>query len=239
MRVYKVIWRSMVCLLAVAGVVLALSSLRWGPLVGLGVLGIVLGPLFGADLHWQARGAAAPLRHLLAAAAVAVVGGIAMAGFLAFLDAAALLVVGLLILSCPGVLHILLRRAPQKPSSPTDAAVPPSPSAAASSQAAPPTQRTPSTPVPAPPPLPCHGLTDTELCWRWRTTFTALQRSASAVERLRLIETRAALLDEIARRNPVGFSRWLNEGARAASDPARYFRGTHANPSLRRHESDH
>lgn len=219
MRVYKVIWRSMVCLLAVAGVVLALSSLRWGPLVGLGVLGIVLGPLFGADLHWQARGA--------------------MAGFLAFLDAAALLVVGLLILSCPGVLHILLRRAPQKPSSPTDAAVPPSPSAAASSQAAPPTQRTPSTPVPAPPPLPCHGLTDTELCWRWRTTFTALQRSASAVERLRLIETRAALLDEIARRNPVGFSRWLNEGARAASDPARYFRGTHANPSLRRHESDH
>jgi len=29
-------------------------------------------------------------------------------------------------------------------------------------------------------------------------------------------------LDELERRDPAGFRRWINDGARAAGDPARY-----------------
>jgi len=49
-------------------------------------------------------------------------------------------------------------------------------------------------------------------------------------QRLRLVETRAELLDELAHRHPEGFTRWLNSGARAASDPARFVSGPHGNP---------
>jgi len=41
-----------------------------------------------------------------------------------------------------------------------------------------------------------------ELCWRWRTSFTALQHTVSPGERLRLITARSELLDELARRDP-------------------------------------
>ncbi len=41
-----------------------------------------------------------------------------------------------------------------------------------------------------------------------------------------LIETRCALLDELTHRDPEGFTRWLDSGARAASDPARFLTST-------------
>jgi len=81
----------------------------------------------------------------------------------------------------------------------------------------------------SPPPLLCASLSDGELCWRWRTSFGALQHTVSPDQRLRLVETRAALLDELAHRHPEGFTRWLNSGARAASDPARFVTGPHGN----------
>lgn len=228
MRVYRILWRSAVCLLAVTGVVIAFVVLSWQPLLGLSLLAAILGPLFGAGLHAQTRGTTAPLRYMLAVDACAVIGAIAMAGFIAFLGAIALLGVGLLILSCPEVLRLLLpRRAPQAP-------VPDAPSAA------PPPPAPPRLPITLPP-LACDRLSDSELCWRWRTSFTALQHTVSPGQRMHLIETRAALLDELARRNPEGFSRWLNNGARAASDPARYLGSTHHSPPLphqQRRETD-
>ncbi len=71
-----------------------------------------------------------------------------------------------------------------------------------------------------------HSLSDTELCWRWRTSFAALAHAASPGQRLYLIETRCALLDELTHRDPEGFTRWLDSGARAASDPARFLTST-------------
>ncbi len=40
--------------------------------------------------------------------------------------------------------------------------------------------------------------------------------------RLHLARTREAYLDEIEPRDPRGFARWLDSGARAGSDPAKF-----------------
>jgi len=92
---------------------------------------------------------------------------------------------------------VLRRLVPRKPAPARSVPTPTSPAA-------------PNQPAPAP------------LCWRWRTSFNALLHTTSVAERLRLIETRSALLDELARRDPEGFGRWISSGARAASDPARF-----------------
>ncbi|GAB2917759.1 hypothetical protein GCM10027047_14340 [Rhodococcus aerolatus] len=64
-------------------------------------------------------------------------------------------------------------------------------------------------------------LTDPELCWAWRSTFTALQRTPHQELRA-LVDTRAAILDELEHRHPTGFARWLHSNPRAAGDPTRY-----------------
>ncbi len=61
-----------------------------------------------------------------------------------------------------------------------------------------------------------------ELGRRWRTSFAHLQNPGSAQEWADLVQTRTELLDELARRDPHGFARWIGSGAGAASDPARY-----------------
>jgi len=68
-----------------------------------------------------------------------------------------------------------------------------------------------------------HLLSDAELCWRWRTSYGALQHTVSPDQRLFLITTRSALLGELAHRDPQGFTRWLDSVVDAASDAARYF----------------
>ena len=70
-------------------------------------------------------------------------------------------------------------------------------------------------------------LSTAELCWGWRTSFTALERVSPRNDlqrRLVLIAVRQRYLDEIARRDPAGFFRWLQAGARPAGDPSRYLR---------------
>ena len=70
-----------------------------------------------------------------------------------------------------------------------------------------------------------RGLTLPELCWAWRTSFTALDRADPHTEYRRwsaLVAARRCYLDELARRDPAGFARWLYAGARPASDPSRY-----------------
>jgi hypothetical protein len=218
MGVYRVLWRGVIGGVVVAGSAAAWMFLSWESLVGLGVLAAVLGPLVGAGIHWQTRGTAASLSSLLGVSALTVVGVIAVAGLLVLLDGVALLGVGLLVVGSPRALRILMARAPQTRSADVQSGVP--------------IQPTPSPPRPGPPPpaVLCASLSDAELCRRWRASFGALQHTVSPDQRLHLIETRAALLDELAHRNPAGFNRWLNSGARAASDPARFVAGTHRNP---------
>lgn len=230
MNLYRRLWGGVVCLLAVAGFGIAVMALPWGALLALSLFAAILGPLCGAGVYSQRRGRAAPFRHVLVAGACAVVGVIAVAGFVDFVGAVALLGVGLLVVGFPPVVRLLSLHAPRTPGAPRAPGT--SKAAAQTAEAAQP-QR-PAQPILEPAPN-FQRLDDSELCWRWRTSFAALQHTVSSADRLHLIVTRAALLDELARRDPQGFSRWLNEGARAASDPARYFCHARENP-LRPHQ---
>jgi hypothetical protein len=60
------------------------------------------------------------------------------------------------------------------------------------------------------------------LCWEWRRSYLAVVRASKPDELTRIAALRAAYLDELERRDPTGFRRWLDSGARAASDPGRY-----------------
>jgi hypothetical protein len=69
---------------------------------------------------------------------------------------------------------------------------------------------------------PAERPTTASLCWTWRTSFTALRKADGIDERLRIVDLRQRCLDELARREPGGFHKWLADGARAAGDPTRY-----------------
>lgn len=70
------------------------------------------------------------------------------------------------------------------------------------------------------PPMPT--LPTPDLCWEWRRSYLAVIRASKPDELIRIVALRAAYLDELERRDPPGFRRWLDSGARAASDPGRY-----------------
>jgi len=127
--------------------------------------------------------------------------------------AAALLTLGLLAVGAPAVLRPLLAHVPHACTSTTVTPLPP-PAASV--------------------PMDCQVFTDAELCWRWRTSFAVLQYTLAPAERLHIVQTRSALLEELAARDPDGLTRWLNSGARAASDPARYFTGALQRPPHQR-----
>jgi hypothetical protein len=194
--------------------------LALGILINFGVGAGVIGSAVSAEIYWHTPGretTVPALTYLLRAAGLAALGAIAVAGLLAFTGATALLGVGLLAACSPVVLRRLPARAPQT-------LQPPQPRMAAPSLPA----------ATGTPPLPVmgHSLSDAELCWQWRTCFGVLQRAVSPGERLAVLQTRAGLLDELAHRDPEGFARWLNSGARAASDPARYLTSMPSSPQL-------
>ena len=62
-----------------------------------------------------------------------------------------------------------------------------------------------------------------EVVLAWRHSYLLLAACRDDPIRLaQLSEQRRAYLDELARRDPVGFRRWMDSGARAAGDPSRY-----------------
>lgn len=70
-------------------------------------------------------------------------------------------------------------------------------------------------------PIPAD-LSTPELCLAWRRTYFVLLDGTADVPREGVVALRERLLDEIERRDPAGFTRWLQTGARAGSDPSRY-----------------
>jgi hypothetical protein len=80
--------------------------------------------------------------------------------------------------------------------------------------------------------LPSTGLrdlSDQELCHAWRRSFLILQDLMHCRDlpgQSHVVGVRQGYLDEMERRNPGGFSRWLAAGARPASDPSRYLSTT-------------
>lgn len=136
---------------------------------------------------------------------------VAVAGFLAVMGPGGIVAVGLLVASsAPAVRwfaqHYLPRQQQQPERSPHEDA----PLAVAAVLR--PTWWAPST----------AEMTDAQLCRAWRASFTALQHSRHPTELTALVDARAGYLDEIERRHPDGFGRWMASGALAASDPGRY-----------------
>jgi hypothetical protein len=76
-------------------------------------------------------------------------------------------------------------------------------------------------------------LDDDVLCLAWRTSFVHLQAARSVPARLRLVQRRQTLLDELSRRHEQGVACWLAAGARAASNPRPFLdRGRLSQPDL-------
>jgi hypothetical protein len=73
-------------------------------------------------------------------------------------------------------------------------------------------------PVPA-------DLSTPELCLAWQRTYLVLLDVNADTPRDDIVALRERLLDEIERRDPAGFTRWLETGARAGSDPGRFLTG--------------
>ena len=62
-----------------------------------------------------------------------------------------------------------------------------------------------------------------DLIYAWRYSYLLLATArADPIRLAQISEQRRTYLDELARRDPVGFRRWINSGARAAGDPSRY-----------------
>ena len=68
------------------------------------------------------------------------------------------------------------------------------------------------------------GLTDSDLCMAWRSSYVALDRAMDPGAKLRAVEIRELLLDELGRRDGPGLEAWFRSGARAAGGPDRYLR---------------
>lgn len=72
---------------------------------------------------------------------------------------------------------------------------------------------------------PLSALTTAALGQEWLRTTTALGGGLTPADREALVRRREETLDELERRDPVGFARWLADGPVAGSDPAAYVRG--------------
>jgi len=201
MGIYRVVWRSGMGAVAATGAVFAVLDLPAGVLLALGMCAVVLGASAAAVIRAGTR-AAWSMSGVLAASAVAVVGTFAVAGLLTLLGPAALLDVALLGVLSPTVLHRF----------PVSAPIPAPPGGARAAG------------VRNPPPD-CSTLSADQLSMCWRSSYVALQHTVLPGERLYLVETRAAVMEEFAHRNPEAFPGWLYN-THAASTPAPFLTAT-------------
>jgi hypothetical protein len=69
-----------------------------------------------------------------------------------------------------------------------------------------------------------RGLSDEQLCRRWRASYKTSQRRPSAAQLIALVAERQMYLDELERRNASGFAAWLASGPQR-EDPLPYLTG--------------
>jgi hypothetical protein len=72
---------------------------------------------------------------------------------------------------------------------------------------------------------PVAALSTEALGREWLRTSAALQGRLAAAARRSIVERREATLDELERRDPAGFARWMSTGPGLGSDPAAFVRG--------------
>lgn len=85
-----------------------------------------------------------------------------------------------------------------------------------------PTTRIPRPTRPAVPSIMPGTASIQELCAAWCRSYWLLHDLPPGLGRCQVVNIRECLLDELERRDPAGFQRWLQTGARAGSDPRRY-----------------
>ncbi len=209
----RVLMWVVVLLCAVVAVVGGLA-LRGPELVAVGVAG-VLGACMAAGIARETPPAARSRSTLEAAAFVgaATVGALLVVAGIAALagGAVAALVVG-------GVLvgALVVRLARRGPGSGASAAHHPGPGRPLRAAA-------PGDVASLLPPV--SALTTAELGGEWMRTNEILAGRLDAAARAALVARREAALDELERRDPAGFARWLAAGPTPTSDPAGYVQG--------------
>lgn len=67
-----------------------------------------------------------------------------------------------------------------------------------------------------------HLSTTAQLCGVWQRSYWLLCEHPPCGVQAETVRLRAAVLDELERRDPEGLSRWLRDGPRAGSDPGRF-----------------
>jgi hypothetical protein len=202
----------------VAGCFLGLLTTPASGLVWTGVVAAVLAEATGFGARGSAEGDH-PVPPLLRAgrigpvAALLVVGAV---GLVKLFDTPGLLLVLLAVATCPAVLRPALRLVRTQVGSPPvlemlEPTVPrPEPLLEAPR-------------APAAPSASFGDLATEELILAWRLSFTMLRKARTPADIAQIASRRRDYLDELERRNPSAVRRWLKAGARAASDPTRYF----------------
>lgn len=242
MHLYRICWTAVAGLLTAVGVVEAVVAVPTGAAITVALLtGATVAVVAEMTAHTRDQ-PPGPMATPLAAAA-GIWAGAALTGLVALISGSALLLAALVVLTAPPVLTRLVAAArrgaadlravpPGRETEPyrprlQPRAIPPAPPVPPATEV--PAAAAPVPAVPAPDPVPVGSLTDAELCWAWRRSFTVLQalQPHLDVERwIALVALRQGYLDEIERRDPAGFRRWLYTGARPASDPSRYLGAT-------------
>ncbi len=72
---------------------------------------------------------------------------------------------------------------------------------------------------------PVAALSTEALGREWLRTSAALQGGLAAAARRSIVERREATLDELERRDPAGFARWMSTAPGLGSDPAAFVQG--------------
>jgi hypothetical protein len=217
MKTYRVLWLSLCVPLgaigAAVGVIVSPAAVAFSFIL-VGSLGALLTFCF-VDAYWE-RGPAGRLGLLVVGAMVAGTFVGAFVGYASLLGPGVLLLATVVLAGSPYAVKACGRwlRSLRTPSTAQLDAVARA-FAYASPEFAP--YRTPE----------LRYLTDEQLCKRWRTSYRASQRQRSSTVRLiAAVAERQMYLDELERRNSVGFAAWLAAGPEAAEDPLPYLNGT-------------
>lgn len=77
-------------------------------------------------------------------------------------------------------------------------------------------------PVVAAPRIDPAAMSVPQLCRAWDRSCWLLREMPAGSARITMVGSREHLLDELERRDPAGFHRWIHSGASARNDPGRY-----------------
>jgi hypothetical protein len=217
------VWWSATAPLTVVGTALAFLQVGAGTaLVLTGFAGSV-----SALAVWQAHERARATGPAAGIAAAGLLGGVwalAAVGWVGCAGVAGLVLC--VLVAAPGVLlRAQLRGAGRPPGAVTPGKTPKKPPGkergGTAPPGAPPLESLPVVPLVPPSALP--ALSTADVCWIWRLSYSRVRRPGClGYEVDDLAELRRACLDELERRDPEAFHRWLPT-ARAAGDPARAF----------------